>query len=250
LLSAGFEPGYVVTHTGSHCWHCQRIVPDSECPHNNDADTLHQTTGTTGSAGASRVFTAFGERITTTTDRFGYVGAWGYQSNPIPESQNPDTAFPFLHVGARYYDPSTGRFLQRDPIGVVGGTNVYTYLFNRPTVGVDPSGNGFWGSVWRIIKIGVGVVTGIVGPVLILAGTAGSSPVWVAGVGLVVFVGGLWILLSEVADVWPTANAVVAPICAPAKARNKAVDDAVDDAGLGDVGGGGGLRGPPSVPNY
>jgi len=152
---AEYEPGV---------WRKVGGVPDYL--HNDHLGTLRQTTGTSGSAGTGRVFTAFGERLPgSAMDRFGYVGAWGYQSTPIPESQNPDTAFPFLHVGARYYDPSTGRFLQRDPIGVVGGTNVYTYLFNRPTVGVDPSGNGFWGSVWRIIKIGVGVVAGIVVPV-------------------------------------------------------------------------------------
>jgi len=45
-----------------------------------------------------------------------------------------------MHVGARYYDPSTGRFLQRDPIGIAGGLNVYAYVGNRPTVRIDPLG--------------------------------------------------------------------------------------------------------------
>jgi len=57
--------------------------------------------------------------------------------------------FDFLHVGARYYDPSSGRFLQRDPIGIMGGTNVYAYVYNMPTRGVDPTGNGFFdGNNW------------------------------------------------------------------------------------------------------
>jgi len=92
------------------------------------------------------VYTAFGERISGTNHRFGYVGSWGYQSNPIPGTPNPDTAFPFLHVGARYYDPATGRFLQRDPIGIRGGTNVYAYVQNNPMFGVDPSGLWWWES--------------------------------------------------------------------------------------------------------
>jgi RHS repeat-associated protein len=56
---------------------------------------------------------------------------------------DPDEVMPFLHVGHRYYDPATGRFLQRDPIGITGGLNVYAHVFNRPTMGIDPSGQGF-----------------------------------------------------------------------------------------------------------
>ena len=95
-----------------------------------------------GSSIEPAVYTVFGDHIpgSTTTDRFGYVGAWGYQATPIPESPNPDTAFPLLHVGARYYDPSSGRFLQRDPIGVMGGGNVYAYVGNAPTRRIDPKG--------------------------------------------------------------------------------------------------------------
>jgi len=93
------------------------------------------------------VYTAFGERISapTTTDatRYGYAGAWGY-------GQNAD--FPYLHVGARYYDSSSGRFLQRDPIGILGGLNVYAYAENNPMGAVDPSGLITWKEIKQKIK--------------------------------------------------------------------------------------------------
>ncbi len=48
-------------------------------------------------------------------------------------------AFPQI-VQARIYDPSTGRWIQRDPAGYVGGTNTYGYVGSSPVSWVDPLG--------------------------------------------------------------------------------------------------------------
>lgn len=40
----------------------------------------------------------------------------------------------------RYYDPGTGRYVTPDPVGLNGGTNLYVYAGNRPTVESDPLG--------------------------------------------------------------------------------------------------------------
>ena len=50
----------------------------------------------------------------------------------------------------RAYDPGTGRFAQRDPLGVSGDPGgLYGYVGNNPLTGVDPSGldEDAWASV-------------------------------------------------------------------------------------------------------
>lgn len=39
----------------------------------------------------------------------------------------------------RYYDPTIGRYITQDPIGLDGGINLYTYPLN-PVIGIDPLG--------------------------------------------------------------------------------------------------------------
>jgi RHS repeat-associated protein len=91
------------------------------------------------SPGSQAEYTAFGELIPgSASHRYGYAGAYGYQTDA--DAADGPGAFPFIHVGARYYDPATGRFLQRDPIGIRGGYNVYAYVRNSPAIFVDPSG--------------------------------------------------------------------------------------------------------------
>jgi RHS repeat-associated protein len=40
----------------------------------------------------------------------------------------------------RYYDPSTGRYISSDPMGVYGGLNTYEYVENNPLYWYDPLG--------------------------------------------------------------------------------------------------------------
>ncbi len=39
---------------------------------------------------------------------------------------------------AIYYDAQVGRFLETDPIGFLGGLNLYAYVGNNPVNLVDP----------------------------------------------------------------------------------------------------------------
>ena len=46
----------------------------------------------------------------------------------------------FYYYGYRYYDPSTGRWLSLDPIGEMGGVNLYSFVFNAPLEWIDNDG--------------------------------------------------------------------------------------------------------------
>ena len=83
--------------------------------------------------------------------------------NLITDS-NPDFAIPFgfagglqdndtglIRFGYRDYDPETGRWTARDPIGFAGGdTNLYGYVLGDPVNMIDPTGQ-------------IGIVGGLVG---------------------------------------------------------------------------------------
>ncbi|GMU26396.1 MAG: RHS repeat-associated core domain-containing protein [Planctomycetia bacterium] len=118
------------------------------------ADLIGTTRGTTdhlgapaiGASGSPVTYTAFGERLDSDDYlRYGYAGSWGYQAHDVPNGDPVQ----FFHVGWRYYDPSTGRFLQRDPIGLNGGWNVYEYATGLPTLLTDPLGLDWWTGVNR-----------------------------------------------------------------------------------------------------
>ena len=64
-------------------------------------------------------------------DPSGFGGQYGYYT---------DTETGLLCLTHRYYDPGTGKFINRDPIGYKGGINLYGFVGNNPVNESDPSG--------------------------------------------------------------------------------------------------------------
>lgn len=69
-------------------------------------------------------------------DGLGSVGQYGYTGREPEETG-------MMYYRARYYDPVTWRFTQRDPIGMTDGVNLYAYVANDPINYNDPT--GVWG---------------------------------------------------------------------------------------------------------
>ncbi len=116
-------------------------------------------TSSVGAIAATRVYDAFGAELSATgtwKGPFGYAGGYGYQEDSSG----------LKLLGHRYYDPTTGRFLSRDPIK--DGRNWYVYCDSNPLSRIDPLGLGwhdpvsvtvspdFDGKVWVVGEPGKG----------------------------------------------------------------------------------------------
>ena len=93
-----------------------------------------------GSTVAATVPGVSGAAVVFTYSDFGVPGA-GSGLAYTYAGYRYDTETGLYYVNARYYNPNLGRFLQTDPIGLSGGTNLYAYVGNDPINLIDPSGH-------------------------------------------------------------------------------------------------------------
>lgn len=121
----------------------------------NAAGRLQQATDCSGHATRYH-YDALGQELVNEPGNVVWIGrykAWGrtkkvWQQEPDRiEATNPirfqgqyhDEETGLHYNRHRYYDPNTGRFISKDPIGLAGGVNVYAYAPN-PTRWIDPLG--------------------------------------------------------------------------------------------------------------
>jgi len=91
---------------------------------------------------------------------------------------------------ARCYDPDTGTFLTKDPMGISAGDNSYQYVADNPINGVDPLGLfSWWDYTVQTASLIGGAVTTVGGVSATIAGAATSE----VGAGVPVAVGGIYL---------------------------------------------------------
>ncbi|HEY6898250.1 MAG TPA: RHS repeat-associated core domain-containing protein, partial [Rhodocyclaceae bacterium] len=128
-------------------------------------DPVFQSSRRTGAdpASALETFYALNDHLGTTQKLIDQAGnvVWEGRATAFGETQvqpnnlvENNSRFPGqyfdLETQSHYnyfrdYDPSTGRYRERDPIGLEGGINTFSYVEGNPISYVDPSGEFAWG---------------------------------------------------------------------------------------------------------
>jgi RHS repeat-associated protein len=83
------------------------------------------------------------------------------------------------YYGFRFYDPSLGRWINRDPLGEAGGINLYGFVHNNPNYYADTDGRAAWAIT----------IPGLIGGGVTIGGALAGGAVWITG-GAYYWVGG------------------------------------------------------------
>lgn len=118
--------------------------------HANALGSVEAITDSTANPVERYTYDAYGI-VTVTDGSFNPIvpNAWGAPHSAIGNpwlftGRQFDEETGLYYYRARSYDPREGRFLQRDPLEYSDGANLYEYVSDRPTFGLDPSGLNVW----------------------------------------------------------------------------------------------------------
>ena len=128
--------------------------------HNDASGTPVVATDAAGNVVWKENYRPYGDRLTNSPAEAG--NAIGFAGKPF------DASTGLSYMGARYYEPTLGRFMGVDSAPVdpntVHGFNRYAYANNNPYRYVDPDGHSPIDVVflaWDLGKLGVAVYTGV-----------------------------------------------------------------------------------------
>jgi RHS repeat-associated protein len=102
--------------------------------HYDHIGNLVQTVNTSGEVIGDLFYTPYGEPLGGTMDQIDQYQPFGFST------KRSDFASGLVYFGYRFYVPYMERWLNRDPIGIDGGLNIYGYVENNPLIYVDPDG--------------------------------------------------------------------------------------------------------------
>lgn len=107
-----------------------RFGASTEFYHRDALGTTLLLTDDTGAVKTTYTYTPFGETTMVGTA----------STNPFQYAGRENDGIGLYHYRMRYYSPVMHRFIQEDPIGLMGGINMYAYVRNNPTRYIDPFG--------------------------------------------------------------------------------------------------------------
>jgi RHS repeat-associated protein len=100
--------------------------------HNDHLGTPQRLTDNNGATVWQAMYSAFGQATVDVnsiiTNNLRFPGQYWDEETGLHWNWN------------RYYDPGTGRYVTKDPIGLRGGINLFSYVENSPQVYFDPKG--------------------------------------------------------------------------------------------------------------
>jgi RHS repeat-associated protein len=200
-----YDGGRIIAEREGNSWVVRYLLGLKSCSqvvsgqvriyHADRLGSVRWVTDGTGNLVASYVYEGFGKVVGQSGGGGGpyqFCGLWGYRN---------DQDAGLLHVGARYYEVETGRWVQKDPLDNVinpKNLNKYVYCVNDPINRIDPNGKK-WGFPEWLIAIGteLGVIGTILpGPVTTSPGVGTISP-WLIWVGAVMVGIGLGYMIGE-----------------------------------------------------
>ena len=82
------------------------------------------------------------------------IATSAYGNRYLFQGREYSTSTGLYNFRARWYAPTIGRWLSKDPIGLEGGLNLYVFVENNPINLKDPG--GLWGIQFGDVNIGVG----------------------------------------------------------------------------------------------
>ena len=155
----------------------------------DERGNVSQQLSSTGAVAGSDLYDAYGGRTGTAAqaDPFGFGAQAVYYA---------DGETGFVLCTHRFYDPTNGRWLTRDPIGYTGGVNLYGYVGNDPGNKWDPlgymdpgaitMGTGGFGlagglGLAGLGDLGAGAIAAGAVAVPVLLGTAAAGAGWLIG---------------------------------------------------------------------